>query len=477
MGASHPAPTMGLMLKEIPDPPARHTAFGSFRKRIVVWFLALVTLTLVVLILTTRTVLLSGVTDGANEDVTQETEEFTTFAAEGRDPETSEPFETPERLLQVYLARQIPGPDEALVGVVDGQLMQMANSPRPLQAGEPLVAAALENRAPSGVFDHPDLGPVHWATVSVEGTDTALLVARFTDSGRAGVSANLRAISIISLGALLLAAGLAWVVAGRLLDPVRQVRTAAAGLDSRRHGQRVPVPEHGDADTIDLARTFNTLLERIDTADDAYQGILARLEVQLRSWLDRIRQRAADTGDATLRAEAEEGARVLATVTALTSLTVGSRPSDAAVTVAAESVGRDVEKQLIAAGLPVALVSNVHDATPVTLNLDAVTLAMGEAARFCAGLSTPVELGVEIKDDALSLWARERGVGCDSGRLNQLLSWQPDATHPEGQQAGLALLRAVADAHGGSAWAQSTRGLGTVIGLDLPVLTTGEVDS
>lgn len=102
---------------------------------------------------------------------------------------------------------------------------------------------------------------------------------------------------------------------------------------------------------------------------------------------------------------------------------------------------------------------------------------MGEAARFCAGLSTPVELGVEIKDDALSLWARERGVGCDSGRLNQLLDWRPDASHPEGQDAGLALLRAVADAHGGSAWAQSTRGLGTVIGLDLPVLTTGEVDS
>lgn len=468
---------MDRMLKEIPDPSARHTAFASFRRRIVVWFVALVTLTLVVLILTTRTVLLSSVTESANQDVSQETEEFTTFAAEGRDPETSEPFETPERLLQVYLARQIPGPDEALVGVVDGQLMQMANSPRPLQAGEPLVTAALENRAPSGVFDHPDLGPVHWATVSVEGTDTALLVARFTDSGRTGVSANLRAISVIGLGALLLAAGLAWVVAGRLLDPVRQVRAAAAGLDSRRPGQRVPVPEHGDADTIDLARTFNTLLERIDTADDAYQGILARLEVQVRDWLDRVRQGAVRSGDAALQAEAEEGARALATVTALSSLTVGSRPTDATVTVAVESVGRGVEKQLIVAGLPVALVSNVHDTTPVVLDLDAVTLAMGEAARFCAGLSTPVELGVEDKDGTLSLWARERGVGCDSGRLDQLLAWQPDATHPEGREAGLALLRAVADAHGGSAWAQSTPGLGTVIGLDLPVSTAGEVRS
>ncbi|WP_342319231.1 hypothetical protein [Corynebacterium mayonis] len=465
------------MVQEIVSSPGRHTAFGSFRKRIVTWFLALVALTLVVLILTTRTVLLTGVIEHANEDVVQETEEFATFAAEGRDPETSAPFESPQRLLEVYLARQIPGPDEALVGVVGGQLIQMANSPRPLQAGEPLVTTALESRSPSGVFEHPDLGPVHWATVTVEGTDTALLAARFTDTGRDGVAANLRVISIISVGALLLAAGLAWFVAGSLLDPVRQVRTAAAGLNSRHRGQRVPVPEHGDADTADLARTFNTLLERIDVADDAYQGILARLESQTRAWLDRVRQSAAETGDAALHAEAEEGARILATVTTLSSLTVGSRPSDTAVTVPAESVGRDVEKQLRANGLPVALVSNTNDTTPVTLNLDSVILAMSEAARFCAQLSTPVELGAELNDGVLSLWVRESGVGCESARLDQLLDWHPNTAYPEGNQAGLALLRAVADAHGGKAWAQSTRGLGTITGLDLPVSVDGEVQS
>lgn len=454
--------TMVCMSTSLVHTPTTPTAFQSFRRRIVAWFIALMALTLAIILLTTRTVLLNAVTEQANADVVQEAREFTTFAAEGRDPETSQEFESPERLLQVFLARQIPGDNEALVGVSGDQIIQMANIPRPLQAGEPLVTSALENPAASGIYDDPELGPVHWATVGVEGTDTALLIARFTDTARASVAANLRSITLISLGSLLLALALAWFVAGRLLNPVRQVREAAVGLDSRSHGQRVPLPDNGDADTVDLARTFNTLLERIDAADDAYRGILARLHIQLRDWLNRVR------GGADPQELAEEGTRTLATLSALGSLTVGSRDTNQMVTMPAHDVGRRVQEHIAAAGVPVTLVASASESSAVTLDVNAVGLSMTEAARFCAALSTPVELGVETKEHGLSLWVRERGVGCDPTQLKALLNWQPDETRPEGRQANLVLLRCVADAHGGSAWAQSTNGLGTIIGLDLP---------
>lgn len=224
------------------DTSSRPTApFTAFRRRVIGWFIALVAVTLIALILTTRTVLQSGVAESANEDVVQEIEEFVTFTEEGRDPETAEPFASPDRLLQVYLSRQIPSPDEALVGVIGGQLVQMDAGPRPLLAGEPLVEAALSSPQAAGVVDDELRGAVHWGTVTIADSDATLLVARFMDTDTAAVNATLRAMLFTGLGALVLASGLAWVVARRIHD-----------------------------------EAVVTLQERIDAADAAYRGILTR---------------------------------------------------------------------------------------------------------------------------------------------------------------------------------------------------------
>ncbi|WP_290217124.1 hypothetical protein [Corynebacterium atrinae] len=219
--------------------------FTAFRRRVIGWFIALVAITLIALILTTRTVLQSGVAESANEDVAQEIEEFFTFTNEGLDPETAAPFDSPDRLLQVFLSRQIPHPDEALVGVVDGQLMQTDLGPRPLLAGEPLVEAATSSPQTSGVFQDEQRGAVHWGRVAIAGTESSLVVARFTDTDTAAVNATLRAMLFTGLGALVLASALAWVVARRIHD-----------------------------------EAVFALHQRIDAADAAHRGILTRASRQ-----------------------------------------------------------------------------------------------------------------------------------------------------------------------------------------------------
>ena len=96
---------------------ARH----SSRSRLLFWLLGLVAISLLAIVLTTRTVLLNAVPEKANEDVVQELEEFRSLAQNGVDPETSQPFASNTRLLKVFLSRQIPTRDEALVGLVDGK--------------------------------------------------------------------------------------------------------------------------------------------------------------------------------------------------------------------------------------------------------------------------------------------------------------------------------------------------------------------
>ncbi|NLF91448.1 MAG: two-component sensor histidine kinase, partial [Corynebacterium marinum] len=107
----------------------------------------LVALTSVVVL--TRSVLLSEVAGGANAAVEQEIEEFRRFAAEGTDPETAAPFASPQRLIQVYLARQIPDDNELIIGLTEGKLIQMdltglgRSHPDPLVSTEPLVDEVL----------------------------------------------------------------------------------------------------------------------------------------------------------------------------------------------------------------------------------------------------------------------------------------------------------------------------------------------
>jgi len=77
---------------------ARH----SSRSRLLFWLLGLVAISLLAIVVTTRTVLLGAVPEKANEDVVQELEEFRSLAQDGVDPETSQPFASNTRLLQVY---------------------------------------------------------------------------------------------------------------------------------------------------------------------------------------------------------------------------------------------------------------------------------------------------------------------------------------------------------------------------------------
>ncbi len=73
-----------------------------------------------------------------------------------------------------------------------------------------------------------------------------------------------RVLLAISGVALLMTTGIAWVVAGRILKPVRLVRATAAQLTEQDLTRRIPV--HGNDDVAALAETFNAMLDRLERA-------------------------------------------------------------------------------------------------------------------------------------------------------------------------------------------------------------------
>ena len=96
----------------------------------------------------------------------------------------------------------------------------------------------------------------------------------------------LNSILVISAAALLVlvvvAGGLGWVLAGRALQPLRQITATARGIADRSLHQRVGM--QGPQDEIkDLADTLDAMLERLDRAFDSQARFIANASHELRT--------------------------------------------------------------------------------------------------------------------------------------------------------------------------------------------------
>src|ERR1035441_379716 len=92
---------------------------------------------------------------------------------------------------------------------------------------------------------------------------------------------------------LVLACGTVWLVTGRALRPVEQIRAAVTAVTSADLSQRVPEP--GTDDEIGrLARTMNDMLARLDDSAARQRRFVADASHELRSPLTAIRTRSEE---------------------------------------------------------------------------------------------------------------------------------------------------------------------------------------
>jgi signal transduction histidine kinase len=95
--------------------------------------------------------------------------------------------------------------------------------------------------------------------------------------------------SLLTLaGATLLAAAAGWIVAGRILRPVRRLTAAARAASEQDLSQRIAL--QGPRDELrELADTFDTMLERLDRAFTSQRQFIANASHELRTPLTVMR--------------------------------------------------------------------------------------------------------------------------------------------------------------------------------------------
>ncbi|VXC08475.1 sensor histidine kinase [Nocardioides sp. AX2bis] len=489
--------------------PERPTAAGPDtsvvpgRIRIVAWILLATTLGLVAVVLTLRSAALAEVERDANDDVLQEADEFRTFAAEGVDPETGQPVDDAQRLLELHLRRQFPGSDEVLLGIdprrTGSAALLVQDVPDPVGLVED-PEDTLEHATSEEVsgIDEENGVPYRWGTVRIgdpADPDGVFLVAVSTTEDRAEVDRQMLVVLAVCLGGLLVTAAIAWVAAGAILRPVRDVRRAASRVTRAELGERIPVT--GRDDVSALASTFNGMLDRLEQAFTAQSRFAASAGEHLRPALATVRERSGGDPEAL-----EAVARMETILDDLGVLAVAEQAGFVAprpvrlgslVDDLRERVRREVGATHEVVATPVADPDRLVVVDPGRVTQALVRLARNAAQESPAGTTVTLDAAVRTADasaDQLELALRDQGPGLTPAQARRALdrpSVGPGETTRDGRPApdedddstagpglGLAVVRAVADAHDGSLWLETAPGQGATFGLRLPA--DGPVD-
>ncbi len=127
------------------------------------------------------------------------------------------------------------------------------------------------------------------------------------------------------------------------------------------------------------------------------------------------------------------------------------------------------------------------DLPPVELDyleIDQVLTNLIENAVRYTPAESPIEIGVQVRDEQMMVSVADRGPGippADRERIfdkfYRVLGEQREAAHSPGSGLGLAVCRGLVEAHGGHIWVENREGGGTVFYFTLPVKKTESISS
>ena len=483
-----PAPAWALDTEDRPMGKWSGVA-RSARTRILASYVVLLTLSALVSTFAIRQILIIRLHDRIEDAGQQEVAELERLLAVGRDPATGRPFDSPRVLFEAYLARNVPSSEEALLTFVDGRFHRQVLERFPISVlpAETLADwAALSSRLPgrgervTGTFE-TEIGTAHYRVrrVLLEGGTGAFVVAILP----AAELDEIRDLQTYGAGAtlvvLLIASGIAYLIAGRALAPVRVLTETARSISQSDLTRRVWVRGAGDA--ADMARSFNAMLDRLEAVFRSQREFVQDTSHELRDPLTICRvhlEMLDDDPDEQRRTIAlviDELDRMARIVDDLQVLAEADQPdflrtewidielfAHELTAKASALASRDWRLDESGAGmfygdrhrLTEAVMNLAHNAVPHTRPDD--TIAIGTA----------------LSEDECRIWVRDTGSGIsvsEQGRIfNRFTRGTAAHRRYRGGGLGLALVKAIAETHGGRVELESRLGQGSTFTIIIP---------
>lgn len=435
----------------------------SVRQRLTLTVAALTSIALVAVGLTLYALESQRIDRSIENSLNQEIGEFRALQSEN-DPATGQPFASADRLLRVFLERNLPDDDEALYGFrATGGPTYQGEGDKLLQTAPEFTSEVERLRSTGGSTTFEADGRTYRIAVQpvTQGaTTSAFVVTHNVTAARSTLRELMTTYALLAALSVILIAGIASWSAGRLLSPLRQLRDAARGItDDGDLGARLKVTGHDDLS--DLQRTFNDMLDRLEAAfvtqrellDDAGHELRTPLTV-LRGHLEVLDTDDPEDVEATRALLIDEIDRMARLVNDLLMLAKARRPDFVVPTpVDVESLTYGALDRARGLADRTWLIDAVARST-VPLDEQRITQAMLQLSANAAKFTAPgdeIGIGSRVHEGRLELWVRDTGPGVDPASAGHIFDRFAQGTGAdEGFGLGLSIVSAIAEAHGGT---------------------------
>jgi signal transduction histidine kinase len=489
--------------------------FREARTLVLLWYVLILGLVFLAGIPAFRYLLFQRVDERVRHDMAEEIETFRTLIShkgqflqnlEDQNPEALEylqeyiqttnrsyviPPGSTEDLKQFfkqYLRYSIPDDSTFLITFVGGEFYKSSPRGRPklLQKESDLMRLwAKQTQSSQGEQEiaDPRISKILYRVepVQIRGqTQGVFVVAHIMAGERAEILEALIAIMQVSLALFIIALVLAWVAAGRVLAPLRTITATAQAISETDLSQRLPVEGRGEL--AELAATFNTMMDRLETAFGSQREFVNDAGHELRTPITIIRGHLELMGDdpdeqrETLALVVSELDRMSRLVDDMILLAKAERTDflhlnmvDAAelteelFTKARALAERDWQLDEIARGQ---IVVDRERITEAVMNL------AQNATQHTQGGDT-IAIGSTIAKGKVHFWVRDTGEGiplADQKRIfDRFARAANNRRRSEGAGLGLSIVQAIAEAHGGQVLLRSRLGLGSMFTIILPL--------
>lgn len=275
---------------------------------------------------------------------------------------------------------------------------------------------------------------------------------------------------------LVIGAGLFWIATGaiawRIMRPVSDVIDVAERIGAGNWDARVSRRRHLRGEVGVLARAINEMASKVQRQMSDQRELLAAVSHELRSPLSHIRVLVdlARHGDAARHLDALD-AEVVQVDRLIDELLASSRLDFSAHEPKRQPARALCERALVRAGLAEDLL--VDEARGVEVEVDAalVVRALGNLVENAVRHAGAVErVEVTAGDGRVRFSVLDRGPGFDAEALSKGFEafFRGQRRAGSGLGLGLALVRRIAEAHGGSVSARNREGGGAVVTFEVP---------
>jgi len=446
-----------------------------------------------VTVFTVNRILDAQLESDVKEELEQEVSEFGVIA-DGMGPQTGElPPLRLKRVFSAYLDTNVLAPEEALLTYVDGKPFRkralfLEENVRIEDVLGPDLEQTIRSPASSrSGWLQSSIGEIAYLAAPVEANGEvrgSFVVAFLTESDREEIDDAVRSVALVGLAALLLGSVIAFLGAGRVLDPLRELNETAGSINEGDLARRIEVK--GRDELAELGATFNAMLGRLEESFESQRDLIRDVNHELRTPITIVRGHLELLDEdpverrATIELVTDELDRMSLLVNELLTLSRAERrdflqPQPVAIF-------RLVDDLLEKAGSlgertwRIAVADDLGSAVIDRQRINQAMLNLIDNAVQHTSDGQKIEIGADRDDSELRLWVADEGPGvepADRERMFEKFERGAGRNRYSGSGLGLAIVKAVAEAHGGSVMIEESELGGARFIVRLPIETAG----